>query len=101
MSGDSMTADHVEHEIGTFPGSPGRGGLESPVGHPSRIETIPAENVRRFSAAVVPRPRRPDWATFSPAFCGPSSSIFCGHGDARAFVPAAKALRELMKRGSR
>ena len=51
-----MTANHVEHEIGTFPGSPGRGGLDSPVGHPSRIETIPAENVRRFSAAVVPRP---------------------------------------------
>jgi hypothetical protein len=30
-------------------------------------------------------------ATFSPAFCGLSSSIFCGHGGAffRAFVPAA------------
>jgi hypothetical protein len=26
MSGDSMTANHVEHEIATFPGSPGRGG---------------------------------------------------------------------------
>jgi hypothetical protein len=25
MSGDSMTANHVEHEIGTFPGSPGGG----------------------------------------------------------------------------
>jgi hypothetical protein len=23
MSGDSMTANHVEHEIATFPGSPG------------------------------------------------------------------------------
>jgi hypothetical protein len=34
---DSMTANHLEHEIGTFPGSPGAGGLESPVGHPSRI----------------------------------------------------------------
>jgi hypothetical protein len=26
MSGDSMTANHVEHGIATFPGSPGRGG---------------------------------------------------------------------------
>src|SRR5262249_54234106 len=25
-SGDSMTANHVEHGIATFPGSPGRGG---------------------------------------------------------------------------
>src|SRR5262249_21170459 len=30
MSGDSMTANHLEHKIATFPGSPGRGGLESP-----------------------------------------------------------------------
>ena len=27
----------LEHEIATFPRSPGRGGLESPVGQPSRI----------------------------------------------------------------
>jgi hypothetical protein len=26
MSGDSMTANHVEHEIATFTGSPGAGG---------------------------------------------------------------------------
>jgi hypothetical protein len=26
MSRDSMTANHLEHEIATFPGSPGRGG---------------------------------------------------------------------------
>jgi hypothetical protein len=29
MSGDSMTANHVEHEIATFPGSPRRGGREA------------------------------------------------------------------------
>ena len=48
--------------------------------------------------------RRPDWATFSPAFCGSSSSIFCGQGDARphahhhpslAFGIGADALGEL------
>jgi hypothetical protein len=31
MSGDSMTAIHVEHEIATFPGSPRRGGRERPA----------------------------------------------------------------------
>jgi hypothetical protein len=45
--------------------------------------------------------RGPDWATFSPAFCGSSSSIFCGHGDAffRASVPAAKALSGAYEEG--
>jgi hypothetical protein len=33
-----MTTNHLEHKIAAFPGSLGRGGLESPVGHPSRIE---------------------------------------------------------------
>jgi hypothetical protein len=27
-----MTANHVEHEIATFPGSPGRGGQQRPAG---------------------------------------------------------------------
>ena len=72
-----MTATHLEHEIAASPGSPGRGGLESPVGHPSRIETIPAENVRRFSAAAAtdiarrapghPRTHRSTTATAMPA----------------------------------
>jgi hypothetical protein len=42
--------------------------------------------------------RVPDWATFSPAFCGSSSSIFCGMGDA-FFVPAAKALSRAYEEG--
>jgi hypothetical protein len=42
-------------------------------------------------------------ATFSPAFCGSSSSIFVGMGGAffRTFVPAAKALSGAYEGGSR
>jgi hypothetical protein len=45
-------------------------------------------------SSAGPRTSGLKWATFSPAFCGASSSVFCGGtGDAffNAFVPAAKA----------
>jgi len=32
------------------------------------------------------------WATFSPAFCGSSSSIFCGHGG--CLLPRLRACRK-------
>jgi hypothetical protein len=52
----------------------------------------PAAKNRRGPCVAAPG-RRPDWATFSPVFCGSSSSIFCGDGGAffRAFVSAATA----------
>jgi hypothetical protein len=50
----------------------------------------------------LPGSCRPDWATFSPAFCGSSSSIFWAWGAFfRAFVPAAKALSRAYEEGSR
>src|SRR5262245_66555703 len=57
-------------------------------------------SVRSVERIASPVPADRIGATFSPAFCGSSSSIFSGHGGTffRAFMPAAKALSELMKR---
>src|SRR5262249_17391021 len=86
MSGDSMTANHVEHEIGTFPGSPGTGAAASAVrreAHSMRASaqvTAPGA-ITSMIVAVSTSPNRQNRSTSSRMSLSTKAEVEAGKSD--------------------
>src|SRR5262249_2769424 len=82
MSRDSMTANHLEHEIATFPGSPGAGGGRGEA-HSMRDSgqvTAPGAVTSKI-VAVSTRPNRQNRSTCSRMSLSTKAEVEAGKSD--------------------